>query len=206
MRKFLKIIIIILVVLLLAQMIYFNIIDEDETNDNNEIINTNQISDTNTLNTTNETNSISEETSNTITPRSWNYLLERYTGNARLSQLEEDFYKLVNTDFNEIYKMTTMKSQNRILQLYDLNTSTINSMNIYSAEDFANITSQIFLVGTATEFDYSYIITDSYNENDNGYTSFIVCFTYKNNTVLQIKVYVANSIGTTPNVRFGGIQ
>lgn len=210
MKKFLIVIIIILIILLVGQLAYYNIM-----NSNNEVQNS-IVNEENTINQNNEQNvnindnSIGTETSNEqrrniISPRNISYIIERYSNEENLNRLLEEFYNFVNTDVNEIYNLINRMSINKILQLYDLNTEEINDMNIYSSEDFLNISIQLLKVThiSGVRNSKNVIDTDSYNEDEDGYTTFYVTFNYTNGEYIKLKVYLANSNSATPQIRFG---
>lgn len=223
MKKFLIGIIIILIILLIGQLIYFNFRPQTNSDyQNNETIQNTGTTQNNSQNvgTTGQTQNIinldqntvsnstqggnANEQANTISPTGMSAILERYSGDVQLSQLEEAFYNFIYSDFDTIYNLTTRKSTNAILQLYDTNTTEINNMHIYSANDLLNITSQIFMVGTSNSVNYtnSYIDLGTLNENENGYTTFYATFRFSNQRTIRLKVYVANSSSTVPNIRF----
>ncbi len=210
MKKFLIVIIIILIILLVGQLAYYNIM-----NSNNEVQNS-IVNEENTINQNNEQNvnindnSIGTETSNEqrrniISLRNISYIIERYSNEENLNRLLEEFYNFVNTDVNEIYNLINRMSINKILQLYDLNTEEINDMNIYSSEDFLNISIQLLKVThiSGVRNSKNVIDTDSYNEDEDGYTTFYVTFNYTNGEYIKLKVYLANSNSATPQIKFG---
>ena len=118
---------------------------------------------------------------------------------------EKELYNFVNKNVSKIYNLTKRKSINKILQIYDLNTQEINDMNIYSANDFLEITSQIFMVGNieGVTCNGSYIDTNSYNDDENGYATFNLNLRYTNEELLNLKIYLANNSTTTPQLKFG---
>ena len=178
MKKFLIAIIVILIILLVGQLAYYNFTSNSE--ENNQISNTMQT--TNNINQNTNSNEVNTNvgnqgaSQNMIIPRNMNYITERYSGEVDLDEIGKEFYDFINTDVKQIYNLTTKQSINKILQLYDLNTDVINNMNIYSAEDFLAITRQVFKVGNISGVTYSnsYVDTNTYNENENGYTTFYV--------------------------------
>lgn len=207
MKKFLIAIIVILIILLVGQLAYYNFTSNSE--ENNQISNTMQT--TNNINQNTNSNEVNTNvgnqgaSQNTIIPRNMNYITERYSGEVELDEIGKEFYDFINTNVKQIYNLTTKQSINKILQLYDLNTDVINNMNIYSAEDFLAITRQVFKVGNISGVTYSnsYVDTNTYNENENGYTTFYVTFNYNNDDFIQLKVYLANDSSRTPQIRFG---
>ena len=207
MKKFLIAIIVILIILLVGQLAYYNFTSNSE--ENNQISNTMQT--TNNINQNTNSNEVNTNvgnqgaSQNTIIPRNMNYITERYYGEVDLDEIGKEFYDFINTNVKQIYNLTTKQSINKILQLYDLNTDVINNMNIYSAEDFLAITRQVFKVGNISGVTYSnsYVDTNTYNENENGYTTFYVTFNYNNDDFIQLKVYLANDSSRTPQIRFG---
>ena len=207
MKKFLIAIIVILIILLVGQLAYYNFTSNSE--ENGQISNTMQT--TNNINQNTNSNEVNTNvgnqgaSQNTIIPRNMNYITERYSGEVDLDEIGKEFYDFINTDVKQIYNLTTKQSINKILQLYDLNTDVINNMNIYSAEDFLAITRQVFKVGNISGVTYSnsYVDTNTYNENENGYTTFYVTFNYNNDDFIQLKVYLANDSSRTPQIRFG---
>lgn len=222
MKKILIGIIIILIILLIGQLVYFNFRNQTSAEDQESTANQNVVTTQNNSqndettgsaqnvvnldqNTVSNSTQTGNEQTNTISPTGMSAILESYSGDIRLSQLEEYLYNFIYSDFDTIYNLTTRKSTNAILQLYDTNTTQINNMHIYSAEDLLNITSQIFMVGTSNSVNYtnSYIDLSTLNENENGYTTFYVTFRFSNQRTVELKVYIANSSSTVPNIRFG---
>lgn len=74
-------------------------------------------------------------------------------------------------------------------------------MNIYSSDDFYNITNQIRLVGNKATLSKSVIDMTTYKADDNN-ISVNVKFTYSNNTEITIKVYYAVKENATPAISF----
>ena len=212
MKKFLIGIIIVLTILLIGQLIYFNFrnnnlgntLQNNQTNTNISYnnVNTNRLT-TNIVNNSNVVENSNTEP-NVIIPTGMNTIVDNYNGDIRLSEVEEAFYTFIHSNVNEIYQLVQKKSINKILEQYDLNTSRINSMHIYSANDFLAISSQVLQVGNT--YSNSSVDINSYNENEDGYTTFYATFNYSNLTQIRIKVYVANSSQTTPNIRFGSLD
>ena len=204
MKKFLFSVIIILIILLVAQLIYFNIQNNEQIAQanitNNTLFNTNYTS-------TNETENTNIE-QNIIVPAGLDTIMERYKGNVNENYIEKEFYKFINTYVKQIYNLTARKSINNILQIYDLNIEDINNMHIYSANDFLEIATQTYHVANISGVTYLNIIADisTYNDDDNGYTTFKVTFNYSNNKAIELKIYLANNESVTPLVRFGVIS
>lgn len=208
MKKILIIIIIMLIMLLLGQLIYFNYRNNENTSqpiENNEatIYNNAQIPDNNTINSSTQITK-----TDSIIPEGINSVIEKYKGNVSIEDFEKELYTFVNTNVSKIYNLTTRKSINKILQIYDLNTEEINDMNIYSANDFLEITSQIFMVGNieGVTCNGSYIDTNSYNDDENGYATFNLNLRYTNEESLNLKIYLANNSTTTPQLKFGVVE
>lgn len=207
MKKFLIAIIVILIILLVGQLAYYNFTSDSE--ENNQTSNTLQTANNINQNTnSNEVNTNAGNqgtTQNIIIPRNMNYITERYSGEVDLEEIGKEFYDFINNNVKQIYNLTTRQSINKILQLYDLNTALINNMNIYSAEDLLAVTAQVFKVGNISGVTYSnsYVDTNTYDENENGYTTFYVIFNYTNDDFIQLKVYLANDTSRTPQIRFG---
>ncbi len=204
MKKFLFSVIIILIILLVAQLIYFNIQNNEQIAQanitNNTLFNTNYTS-------TNETENTNIE-QNIIVPAGLDTIMERYKGNVNENYIEKEFYKFINTYVKQIYNLTARKSINNILQIYDLNIEDINNMHIYSANDFLEIATQTYHVANISGVTYLNSIADisTYNDDDNGYTTFKVTFNYSNNKAIELKIYLANNESVTPLVRFGVIS
>ena len=131
MKKTLIGLIIILFILLMVQLVYFNI--KNETNDN--LV---KISQNNQTFEQDQTNVYEEEKTNenTIKVSGLEKIMNQYSGKESVNQIEEEIYTFANINLTKIYDMTNRKSNNKILQMYDLETATINEMNIYSGEDF----------------------------------------------------------------------
>ena len=173
MKKFLIGIIIILIILLLGQLIYFNFRNNNiaqnaqenisSNNENNNMNNRNQIINFITNSTGNALLNLNEIVP-IIEPTGIDTIIENYSGDIRISELEEEFYKFIYTDVSQIYQLIQKKSVNQILQIYDLNTNQINSMHIYSAEDFLEISRQVLQVGSL--YTDSYIDLTTYNQNE----------------------------------------
>lgn len=205
MRKILIFIITILIIALVGQMAYYNFIFKYKNNEN-EGNNINNATQTNNIivNGNNYNLENMAEDKNVIIPTNMEFIEEKYLGKVNIEKLEGEFYTFINTNVKKIYNLTTKKSINKILQMYDLNTSEINSMNIYSANDFLEITSQVFKVGNIDGVTYSSSIVDisSYNDEDK-YTTFYVTFNYTNENYIKLKVYLANDSDTSPQIKFG---
>ena len=208
MKRFLICIIIILLILLIGQVIFFNSKSNTKISEENIIINS-----TENTNSSNMTTNELEDTNNMqkqdiIIPSGINLIMERYKGNVDENYLEQEFYKFINTNVKQIYNLTTRKSINKILQIYDLNTDEINNMHIYSSNDFLEIATQTYRVANISGVKYSTSIVamSSYNEDENGYTTFNVTFNYSNDDTIKLKVYLANSESITPQIKFGVIE
>lgn len=200
MKKFLTSLIIILFILLIVQLAYFNI--KKQTNEN--LI---QVSQKNQNLEQNQTNIYEEEkvNENIIEINGLEEIMSQYFGKETINLIEEEIYTFANTDLPKIYNMTTGKSNNKILQVYDLETETINEMNIYSGEDFLGIVAQIFMVGNVKKVKCTScsVEENSYNLNDNGYTSFNIILEFDSSNNIKLKIYIANEITTNPSLKFG---
>lgn len=200
MKKFLISIIVILILVLIGQLIYFNT-TKKKLADNNTITNKveNEVKDVKRIE--GEKTTITE----VVVPNKIDVLSRTYKGDLKLVPLEKELYKFVHDSIKKIYNETTGKSQNKILQIYDLKEEQINEMNIYSAEDFKGISAETLKVGGVQNINYAYSAIDmeSYKENENGYATFNITFTYSNSSEVKIKVYLANSSTTVPNIKFG---
>lgn len=208
MKRFLICIIIILLILLIGQVIFFNSKSNTKISEENIIINS-----TENTNSSNMTTNELEDTNNMqkqdiIIPSGINLIMERYKGNVDENYLEQEFYKFINTNVKQIYNLTTRKSINKILQIYDLNTDEINNMHIYSSNDFLKIATQTYRVANISGVKYSTSIVamSSYNEDENGYSTFSVTFNYSNDDAIKLKVYLANRESITPQIKFGVIK
>lgn len=208
MKRFLICIIIILLILLIGQVIFFNSKSNTKISEENIIINS-----TENTNSSNMTTNELEDTNNMqkqdiIIPSGINLIMERYKGNVDENYLEQEFYKFINTNVKQIYNLTTRKSINKILQIYDLNTDEINNMHIYSSNDFLEIATQTYRVANISGVKYSTSIVamSSYNEDENGYSTFSVTFNYSNDDAIKLKVYLANRESITPQIKFGVIK
>lgn len=200
MKKFLTSLIIILFILLIVQLAYFNI--KKQTNEN--LI---QVSQKNQNLEQNQTNIYEEEkvNENIIEINGLEEIMSQYSGKETINLIEEEIYTFANTDLPKIYNMTTGKSNNKILQVYDLETETINEMNIYSGEDFLGIVAQIFMVGNVKKVKCTScsVEENSYNLNDNGYTSFNMILEFDSSNIIKLKIYIANEITTNPSLKLG---
>ena len=204
MKKFLIFLIIILIVLLLAQLIYNNI----KENRSSEIAEENKIEVNNLENdivNNNITIENQETKQNLIVPEGINSLMEQYKGQVSFEMIESALYDFANIDLIQIYDMTTGKSDNKILQLYDLDTTKINQMNIYSKEDFLEIAAQIFIVGNVRKVKCtsSYIEEGSYKSDESQYTTFNVVLNFDSSNSIKLKVYIANDGNVSPEFKFG---
>ena len=200
MKKILTSLIIILFILLIVQLAYFNI--KKQTNEN--LI---QVSQKNQNLEQNQTNIYEEEkvNENIIEINGLEEIMSQYSGKETINLIEEEIYTFANTDLPKIYNMTTGKSNNKILKVYDLETETINEMNIYSGEDFLGIVAQIFMVGNVKKVKCTScnVEENSYNLNDNGYTSFNIILEFDSSNNIKLKIYIANEITTNPSLKFG---
>ena len=208
MKKILISIIIILIILLIGQLIYFNFSKKKE----GDTLQANW----NTINNTEDDNieEIEEKYEATINeipitevvePNNIATLSQIYKGNVKLVTLEKELYTFINKNVKEIYNATSGKSINQILQLYDLKKELINNMNIHSAQDFKEIVTEVLKVGGVQGISYSEssIDMESYNNDENGYATFNITFTYTNMSQIKLKVYLANNTNTLPNIKLG---
>lgn len=205
MKKILISIIIILIVILISQLIYFrNNNKESNTNIINEIVNNNLVNqeeDPKRLVYDEPLIRITE----VVEPENIATLSKTYKGNMKLVTLEKELYTFINKNVKEIYNATSGKSINQILQLYDLKKELINNMNIHSAQDFKEIVTEVLKVGGVQGISYSEssIDMESYNNDENGYATFNITFTYTNMSQIKLKVYLANNTNTLPNIKLG---
>lgn len=203
MKKSLIGLIIILLILLIVQLVYFNFKKEK----NGNLI---ELSQNNQTLEQNETNVYEEKNTdeNLIEINGLEEIMNQYSGNESANQIEKEIYTFANTNLTKIYDMTNRKSNNKILQMYDLETETINEMHIYSGEDFLAIVAQIFMVGNVKTVKCTScsIEENSYNANDNGYTSFNVILKFDSSNTIKLKVYIANEINTNPSLKFGKVD
>lgn len=203
MKKFLIGLIIILLILLIVQLVYFNIKKEKDEN----LI---KISQNNQTFEQNQTNVYEEEQVNVnyIEINGIEEIMNQYSGKESVNQIEEEIYTFANTNLTKIYDMTNKKSNNKILQMYDLETESINEMNIYSGEDFLAIVAQIFMVGNVRTVKCTScsVEENSYNSNDNGYTSFNVILKFDSLNTIKLKIYIANGTDTNPSIKFGKVD
>ena len=210
MKKLLIAIIIVLIVVLIGQLAYYNFYGKKEKTNNqiNNGININNENIINNQNTLNVINTEKQENQNIIIPEKIETVEENYSGPIDLYDLEKELYNFINVNTKTIYQMTVRKRENKILQLYDLNTEQINAMHIYSADDFLQITKQILLIWNLSNIENlsSVIDIESYNKDEDGYTTFKVTFNYEDDDPIIIKVYLANDNNTTPSIRFGVVK
>ena len=142
---------------------------------------------------------------NEISPSNLEEVEEMFIGNKELVEnLKKELYVLVNNNAREIYDMTAKKSINKILQTYDLNEEKINNMNIYSREDFLDISTQILNVENKNGVGYlsSYIDINTYNSDENSYTTFKLNIIYTNSNRIVMKICLANNDTTIPSIKF----
>ena len=199
MKKFLIFLITILILLMIMQLIYFNL----KKNKNEDLIGINQTNENTVENQTNiyDKEIIGEETIETTGLKE---IMEQYSGKVSIDFVEEELNTFINTDMTKIYDMTTGKSNNKILQKYDLETDAINEMNIYSGEDFLEIVRQIFLVGNVKKVKCisRSVEENSYNFNDNGYTSFNIVLKFDSSNTIKLKLNLANEETSNPSFKF----
>ena len=203
MKKFLIGLIIILLMLLIVQLVYFNIKKEK----NEKVIKTSQ---NNQTFEQNQANVYEEEQVNVkyIDINGIEEIMNQYSGKESVNQIEEEIYTFANTNLTRIYDMTNKKSNNKILQMYDLETEAINEMNIYSGEDFLAIVAQIFMVGNVRTVKCTScsVEENSYNSNDNGYTTFNVILKFDSLNTIKLKIYISNEKDTNPSIKFGKVD
>lgn len=165
MKKFLIGIIIALTILLIGQLIYFNFKDNKEKTSKieNQVVQ-NEVNEL--LNGNNTENSAVK--ANMIVPEGIENLKNSYTGSVNLDTFQEELYNFINVNLEKIYSKTIRKSNNNILQKYDLDKEEINKMCIYSAEDFLGIATEIFNVAhiDGVNFKLASIDMETYNGND----------------------------------------
>ena len=212
MKKFLVVLIIILLILLTIQLAYFNLTKENRENEKNNINSTeiNQIGQINE-NSLNIYENIYEEKNDNEDDIEFNGLeeiMKQYTGKITIDFIKEQVYTFTNTNLNKMYDMANRKSNNKILQMYDLETESINEMNIYSSEDFFEIVRQIFLVGNVKSVKCTScnVEENSYNSNESGYTTFDIILNFDSSNNIKLKVYLANEETSNPSFKFGKID
>lgn len=202
MKKFLIFIIIILIVLLLVQVLYNNI----KENKSSEIAEENKLEVNNIENDIFNNNiTIENQKQKLIIPEGINSVMEQYKGKVSTEMIESTLYDFANINLTQIYDMTTGKSDNKILQIYDLDTTKINQMNIYSKEDFLEIAAQIFMVGNVRKVKCisSNVEESSYKSDENKYTTFNVILNFDSLNSIKLKVYIANDGNVSPEFKLG---
>ena len=158
MKKFLIGIIIALTILLIGQLIYFNFKDRSEKTSKVE----NQVSPNKVNELVNENNmEDSQVKENMIVPEGIESLRNSYTGSVNLDTFQEELYNFINVNLEKIYSKTIRKSNNNILQKYDLDKEEINKMCIYSAKDFLGIATEIFNVAHIDGVNFKSAYTNS---------------------------------------------
>ena len=199
---------VILVILLIGQLIYFNFSKKKGNSDFKQNWNMINNAEDNSIQEVEEryTATINEiPITEVVEPNNIDKLSQTYKGDVKLVTLEKELYKFITQNVREIYNGTSGKSINQVLQLYDLKKEVINNMNIYSAEDFKGIVTEVLKVGGVQGIKYSSssIDMESYNNDENGYSTFNITFTYTNMSQIKIKVYLANNSSTLPNIKLG---
>lgn len=204
MKKILIGLIILLCIVLIVQLIYFNFTKKTNTS----VLKENQ----NTLeNDFSQSNEIYQEQNNQeekIEVSGLDEIINKYDGKISTETIKDELIKFTDINMQKIYTMTSGKSNNKILQIYDLQTEDINEMNIYSGEDFLGITAQIFVVGNIQKVkctNYS-IDKESINFDDNGYTSFITILKFDSSKEIRLKVYLTNSEDIIPTLKFENVN
>lgn len=203
MKKVLILFIILLSFLVIFQLAYYNFKKENKFNNTMNFIE-------NSENISNSTNAIKdfsyqervEKNENVIVPKGIVELSTKYKGDVDVISVEKELYKFITYNVEKIYNMANGKSDNKILQTYDLQTSTINSMNIYSKEDFLAIVAEVFKVANSTKVEYQNCTISNIKDNNEGYTVMDVLIEYSNKEQIQIKLFLANSKETMPNIKF----
>ena len=202
MKKILIGLIIILCILLITQSIYFNFTKKTNiSNVNNNINLDNKTIQSNISNS----NQIEEEK---IESSGLDDIMNKYEGEVSIEIVKEELIKFTDTNMQNMYLIASGKSNNKILQIYDLQEEDINEMNIYSGEDFLGIVSQIFLVGNIKNVKCtSYIIEEeTVNFDDNGYTSFDVTLKFDSLKEIKLKLYLANNETKNPILKFENVE
>lgn len=203
MKKNLISIIVILIIVLITQLIYFNYMQKENITIGNNLNQTINISNGNIVENSEE--DINMTSVNEISPSNLEEVEEMFIGNKELVEnLKKELYVLVNNNAREIYDMTAKKSINKILQTYDLNEEKINNMNIYSREDFLDISTQVLNVENKNGVGYlsSYIDMNTYNGDENSYTTFKLNIIYTNSNRIVMKICLANNDTTIPSIKF----
>lgn len=207
MKKVSIIIIVILFIILIIQLGYYNFNRETNMieNDVTVSINTNNINEINEImQNINQEESVKFE--EVIAPYGIANFSINYKGDINIIILEHALYKFIYTDSKTINDETTGKSTNYIQQYYDTHTEEINNMGIYSAEDFSGISRQINLLALNDEYESSEINTSSYEETEDGYTSFQLTLKYESGRNVELLVYIANNSTTQPNIKFSSAE
>ena len=202
MKKFLIGLIIILCILLITQLIYFNFTKKTNiSNVNNNNIN---LDNKKIQSNISNLNQIEEEK---IEISGLDDIMNKYEGEVSIEKVKEELIKFTDTNMQNMYLIASGKSNNKILQIYDLQEEDINEMNIYSGEDFLGIVSQIFLVGNIKNVKCTnYIIEEeTVNFDDNGYTSFYVTLKFDSLKEIKLKLYLANNETKNPILKFENV-
>ena len=215
MKKLLITLIIICIMILAGQFVYYNILDNDnEDKLNSNILNLITANNINTIIQENliDTNSIIISTRDEVMPSNY-YQFERlYTGEVDTEKVSEAIKKFVKQDAQVINEKTTMKSTNYRVQYYDLNTSIINDMNIYSSSDYLQISIELDLLESGDKYISSSIDESTITQTEDGYTTFRLVLKYDNDNnstdyrTIKLDVSVANSTATEPNIKFSGVS
>lgn len=127
---------------------------------------------------------------------------DKYNGDISEDEVITKLNKFIESDIKTIKDETIKISGNKRLQYYDLNKDTVQDMLIYSAEDFKNVSIQIENISWNKNPQYvsREVETDTIKTESN-YLTFKMNLKYSTNQEISLKIYIAMSINTEPNIK-----
>jgi len=117
--------------------------------------------------------------------------------NSEITNFMDSF---INSTVSKINAETSGLSDNKIREYYDEHTSEVNSMGIYNAEDFVNLSNQIVGMrwSKGARFMNAYV---SGKTEENGYVKYNLKLSYTLNEEIDLYLCVAKSSNTTPQMK-----
>lgn len=137
---------------------------------------------------------------NETTSVDYTNIYSNYSGNVSNETISNFMDTLVSSTVSKINTETVGLSDNKIREYYDENTSEVNSMGIYNAEDFVNLSNQIVGMRWSKGITYTGATIDGKTE-ENGYVKYNLKLSYTLDEEIDLYLCVAKSSNTTPQVK-----
>lgn len=130
-------------------------------------------------------------------------LYKKYNGMVKKADVEKSINYFITTSASAIHDATDEKTKNQILQYFDLNKDNISEMNIYTADDYYKIYTQIVKLSWKKnpEFMYYTINMDTYSKQGN-YDTIQLTLNYSNSQSMVLKLYLTNTSLQDQSIKF----